>query len=96
MSERELLTLVLCAKEAFFKCVYPLAGRHFGHLDAQVHAIDPAAGLLQVRIVDSPGPALPAGYNVSGSFRFAIGHAFTAFELGAGGPAASAQAPTGV
>lgn len=81
MSQREQLTLLFSAKEAFFKCVYPLVGRPFGYLDAQVHALDEASGRLQVRIVDSPGPGLPAGFALAGSFHLAMGHAFTAFEL---------------
>lgn len=97
LSHRETSTLLFCAKEAFFKCVYPLVGQHFAYRDAQVQAVDVASGRLQVRIVNSPGPRLPAGFVLAGSVFFALGHAFTAFELPAGARCAAAlQAPTGV
>jgi len=82
LCDRTLLTLMFSAKEAFFKCVYPLVRKHFDYTGVQVSSV--ADGRVHVRVLDSPGDHLPAGFMLEGTFQLAQGHAFTAFELRAG------------
>lgn len=89
VSRQVLLTLLFSAREAFFKCVYPLAQYRLDFLDVQVGSIDAEGGRLRVCVSKSPAPGLPVGFALTGSFSVALSHVFTAFELRV------PQAPTG-
>lgn len=61
-----LLTRVFSAKESVFKCLYPEVRRYFDFLDAEVVAIDEAAGTLAVRLLVDLTDTLRAGLVLHG------------------------------
>ncbi len=75
-------TLCFSAKEALYKCLYPLVNQYFDFMDARVERIAPD-GALQVRLLRRLGPAFAAGTSFEGRYRFDEQHVFTSFELAA-------------
>lgn len=74
-------TLIFSAKEAFYKCLYPHINQYIDFTDAVVDAIDCESGVLRLRLLKSPAANFPDGFALEGTFRFAHGHVFTAFEF---------------
>ena len=62
------LTLVFSAKEAIFKCLYPLIGAMFYYHDVRMVGIDAKARLFRARLVKTLSPAFPADMLVEGRF----------------------------
>ncbi len=74
-------TVCFSAKEAFFKCVYPLARVFFDFKDAEISSLDCETGQLSIRLLKHLSPEFRAGLLFTGSFRFDGCSVFTAFEL---------------
>jgi enterobactin synthetase component D / holo-[acyl-carrier protein] synthase len=74
------LTLVFSAKEALYKCLYPLVGRVFDYLEADVEDVD-AAGHVTMRVLADLSSEWPAGSRVGGRFEIVTDRVFTAFVL---------------
>jgi enterobactin synthetase component D len=62
------LPLVFSAKEALFKCLYPLVRRRFYFDSAELISVDVAEGTLQARLTTNLAPGLGAGLDISGRF----------------------------
>ena len=77
-------TLCFSAKEALFKCLYPLVRRMFDFRDVEI-AVDLPAGTVLMRLLDSLSADFPAGTQLQGRYRFGEGHVYTSFELDAAG-----------
>jgi enterobactin synthetase component D len=83
------LTLAFSAKEALFKCLYPIARCYFEYRDAEIAAPPPAAGLVRLRLLRDLGVLLAAGRELVGRFEIREGHVFTAFVYNHLNPSAS-------
>jgi enterobactin synthetase component D len=77
----EVLTLVFSAKETVFKCLYPEVGRYFGFHDAEVRAVDAAAGTFVAALCATLTPALERGLVLRGRFARSDVHVCTAMVL---------------
>lgn len=94
------LTLAFSAREALFKCLAPLSGRHFDYLDVEVvevdvaggSAVSGASGSIVLRLATSLTPAWPAGACVGVRFTLLDRHVATACTVAAAaGPELSAR-----
>jgi enterobactin synthetase component D len=63
------VTLVFAAKEALFKCVYPLVGRFFHYPDAALIEVDVRTGVLRLALERSLSPEFGAGRTIEGRFQ---------------------------
>jgi enterobactin synthetase component D len=62
------ITLVFSAKEAIFKCLYPLIGAMFYYHDVRIDGIEAATRTFRARLVKTLSSELPAGMLVEGRF----------------------------
>jgi enterobactin synthetase component D len=83
-SDAQLATLGFSAKEAAFKCLYPLVKRYFDFDCVRVVAIDEATNLLSVKVLDAEIARRAETSVLTGSFQFTEGHVFTAIRLAPG------------
>jgi enterobactin synthetase component D len=74
-------TICFSAKEALFKCLYPLVGRIFDFKDAEVTKLDYLTGELSIRLISAISDDFPSGFMIEGSFRYDDHNVFTAFEF---------------
>jgi enterobactin synthetase component D len=74
------LTLVFSAKEALYKCLYPLVGRVFDFLEADVEDVD-TAGHVTMRVLADLSSEWRAGSRVGGRFEIVADRVFTAVVL---------------
>jgi enterobactin synthetase component D len=81
ISQELILTLIFSAKEAFFKCLYPLGLKYFDFKDAVVENINIKNGDICLTLDINLCPELQAGLSLVGKFRIAHGHVFTIFEI---------------
>ena len=81
LSEAQILTLCFSAKEAVFKCLYPLVKRYFDFTCVRIVAVDESTNLLSIEVVDKEIARCAETSALTGSFQFAEGHVFTAFWL---------------
>lgn len=81
LSEAQLLTLSFSAKEAVFKCLYPLVKRYFDFTCVRIFAVDEAMNLLSIQVLDAEIARCADASVLTGSFQFAEGHVFTSFRL---------------
>lgn len=80
-SEAQRLTLCFSAKEAVFKCLYPMAKRYFDFTCVRIVAVDELTHLLSIQVLDAEIARCADTSVLTGSFQFAEGHVFTAFRL---------------
>ena len=80
LSDRR-LPLVFSAKEAVFKCLYPLVGRHFYFQSAVLEAIDPAAGTFIARPAGDLAPGVDSSLRLEGRFCFDADYVHTGVWL---------------
>lgn len=71
------LTLVFCAKEACFKCLYPHVRRVFDFLDVAVGDVDAQTGRITVTLRTSLSAGLRAGMRVHGQYARSRDHLMT-------------------
>lgn len=81
LSETQLLTLCFSAKEAAFKCLYPLVKHYFDFSCVRMVALDESANVLSAKVLDAEIARCADTAVLHGSFHFAEGHVFTAFRL---------------
>ena len=81
LSETQILTLCFSAKEAVFKCLYPLVKHYFDFTSVRLVAMHESTNLVLVEVLDEQIARCAGVSALSGSFRFTEGHAFTAFRL---------------
>ena len=81
LSEAQILTLCFSAKEAVFKCLYPLVKRYFDFTCVRIVAVDEAMNLLSIQVLDAEIARYADASVLTGSFQFAEGHVFTAFRV---------------
>jgi enterobactin synthetase component D len=62
------LPLVFSAKEALFKCLYPIVRRRFYFESAELIDVDVAEGTFQARLTTDLAPGLGAGLEMPGRF----------------------------
>lgn len=74
---------VLCfsAKEALYKCLYPLVQRYFDFHAAEIIGICPRTGTLRLRLLQDLSDEFQAGNVLVGCYRWDGAHVFTSFEL---------------
>lgn len=75
------LALVFSAKEAIFKCLYPLVGRHFGFEDARIDEIILESGTFSAGPASLLGPEIGPGLHMEGRFVFEAGYVHTGVWL---------------
>jgi enterobactin synthetase component D len=68
LQENDALTLLFSAKEAVFKCFYPLTGLFFSFLDVEVSVADTAPGCFSARVPAAYSPQHPPVAGLSGAF----------------------------
>jgi enterobactin synthetase component D len=61
--------LVFSAKEAVFKCLYPIVGRYFGYEDVRVVSLVVDSGTFGVRLDTPLSSEFPAGTVLEGRYR---------------------------
>jgi len=81
LDDRLRLPLVFSAKEAIFKCLYPLVGRRFYFEDAAIEDIDMTAGTFRARPASALAPGVGPGLRIEGQFAFESDHVHTAVWL---------------
>jgi len=64
------LGLVFSAKESLFKALYPMVGRYFDFLDAEVCELDEAQGSLMLRLLSSLSPQCVKGSQYCVHYRY--------------------------
>lgn len=69
------VTVLFSAKEAIFKCLYPLLNRCLGFLDMECLSMDGDCLIFQLR--QSLAPEFPCGYAVGVRFAFSNGFVYT-------------------
>jgi enterobactin synthetase component D len=74
-------TICFSAKEAFFKCVYPLVGIFFDFHDAEIQYIDVAATRLSICLLRNLSVEFHRGMVFHGSYRQDDQYIFTSFEF---------------
>jgi enterobactin synthetase component D len=77
------LTLAFSAKESIFKCLYPLVGRYFDYLDAELCGIDLERHCFGARLRVDLSEALTAGLTLCGKFELGDEAVHTGVTLGA-------------
>ena len=74
-------SLCFSAKEAFFKCLYPLTGVWFDFQDAEIASFDANLQLLQMRLLQDLDSGFRQGQVFGGAFRCTDRRVYTAFAL---------------
>jgi enterobactin synthetase component D len=62
------LTLAFSAKEAIFKCLFPLTGHMFYYHDVRIEHVDARTGMFDARLIKTLSPEFRAGMHVEGRF----------------------------
>lgn len=78
-------TVAFSAKEALFKCLYPLVRRRFDYRDAAVRSIDVERRQVEIELLTNLGPDFPRGRRFSGQFDVCAGMVSTGFCIPRGG-----------
>ena len=73
--------LCFSAKEALYKCLYPLVQRYFDFHAAEIIGICPRTGTLRLRLMQDLSDEFRAGNVMVGRYRWDGAHVFTSFEL---------------
>ncbi len=81
MDRARFVTLCFSAKEAFYKCLYPLVRLFFDFDDAEVESIEVGTGRLHIRLLRDLSSEFRAGICLQGAYRFAGTQVFTSFQL---------------
>jgi enterobactin synthetase component D / holo-[acyl-carrier protein] synthase len=68
-------TLAFCAKEALFKCLYPVVGMRFYYAAAEVTSIDTGDRTFTIALTETLRPGFEAGTGYDGRFELSHGHA---------------------
>jgi enterobactin synthetase component D len=93
LDETTRFTLIFSAKEALFKCLYPVVLRRFGYRDAAVRRIDTTTGTFRIELITPLGAAFPRGHSFTGRYSARDGIVLTGFCLEADKPDGPAERP---
>jgi enterobactin synthetase component D len=77
----EALTLIFSAKEAIFKCLYPLVRQFFDFHDARIVDVDAGARTFTARLVKTLTADFAAGTILHGSFEIGAGLVHTGITI---------------
>ncbi len=83
MDRARFTTVCFSAKEALYKCLYPLVRRVFDFNDVRVVELDERTRTLRIQLFSDLGGEFVSGLQVPGSYRSGGRHIFTIFELAA-------------
>ncbi|MES2114988.1 MAG: 4'-phosphopantetheinyl transferase superfamily protein [Pseudomonadota bacterium] len=75
------VTAIFSAKEALYKCLFPLVQRYFDFQCALIDLTGMTDGVIHGRLLHTLSPEFYAGYTITGSYHGQLDHAFTAFCL---------------
>jgi len=81
LSATQISALCFSAKEAVFKCLYPLVKHYFDFTCVRIMKIDEATNHLSIKVLDEAIARCVGGTELTGSYRFTQGHVFTAVRL---------------
>jgi enterobactin synthetase component D / holo-[acyl-carrier protein] synthase len=73
--------LVFSAKEAIFKCLYPVVSRRFYYEDARILSADPATGVFVAELLTTLAPGFERGTVLQGRFEIDDRHVHTGVWL---------------
>lgn len=79
-----LFTLMFSAKEALFKCLYPLVQRRFDYRDAAVRQIDVTGRRIIIELLTTLAPGYERGLTLTGGFAINDGVVTTGFHIAQG------------
>ena len=68
LDEGTRVTLLFSAKEAIFKCLYPVVGRRFYYEDARITSADLATGCFVAQLMTTLAPGFERGAILRGRF----------------------------
>jgi enterobactin synthetase component D len=72
-------TLCFSAKEAFFKCLFPVVRRRFDYRDAAIRTIDVPEQQIEIELLTSLGAGYHRGRRITGRFDVGAGVVSTGF-----------------
>ena len=81
LERRVYTTLCFSAKEALYKCLYPLVQRYFDFRAVEIISLCPWRGTLRLRLMQDLSNEFQAGSVLTGHYRLDSAHVFTSFEL---------------
>lgn len=81
LSATQISALCFSAKEAVFKCLYPLVNHYFDFKCVRIMKIDEGANTLSIAVLDVAIARCVGTTELTGSYRFVEGHVFTAVRL---------------
>jgi enterobactin synthetase component D len=81
LDENDALTLLFSAKEAVFKCLFPLTGLFFTFLDIEVLVAEPAPCCFTARVPAAYSPRHPRIARLSGAFELDSSYCHTGIAL---------------
>jgi enterobactin synthetase component D len=81
LSFGEIITLIYSAKEALFKCLFPLSGSYFDFLDIEIVEVALPMRVFHARLLTGISPLLRPGFKLSGRFDVAYGCVHTGVVL---------------
>jgi enterobactin synthetase component D len=68
LDDRTRVMLIFSAKEAIFKCLYPVVGRRFYYEDARITSADPVKGCFVAELLTTLAPGFERGTLLHGRF----------------------------
>lgn len=81
LDDRTRVMLVFSAKEAIFKCLYPVVGRRFYYEDARITSADTASGSFVAELLTTLAPGFERGTILRGRFEIDDLHVHTGVWL---------------
>jgi enterobactin synthetase component D len=78
----EMVTFIYSAKEALFKCLYPVVGAYFDFLDLEIMEVDVTIRQFRARLLTGISPVFRPGFPLRGRFDVAYGCVHTGVVLG--------------
>ena len=84
LDSASLFTLMFSAKEALFKCLYPLVQRRFDYRDAAVRQIDVPDRRVVIELLTTLAPGYERGLTLTGGFATDNGVVITGFHIAQG------------
>lgn len=75
------LSLLFSAKESLYKCLYPSVRKFFSYHEAEIEAVDVAAGTFRARLGVDLSPDFPSGRVLNGIFRIEATSVHTALVI---------------
>lgn len=77
----EFFTLCFSAKEAFYKCLFPLCNEFFDFSDVVVESVNSSKGEIEIRLLKQLNVELNSNYQLVGRFEFREGYVAALFNV---------------